>query len=88
MQRELAEKIFELAEYTDYPDENFALTHDYSGRGMYGNKTSAIIGLSLGNALSIVVASANEFVDENGDPIFNNFPPFYQDSMGLSTVIY
>lgn len=87
MKKELAEKLIELAEEMGYGNEYLELKEDYSGRGMFGEKTYAIVGLSIQEALMVAIGCADAFVEDD-DPIFENLEPIHQDSMGLSTVIY
>ena len=82
MQLELAQKIYDLAlETGDYYEEDLELRTNYRRAG------AGIVGIGVLQILSLVVANAHEFVDEDGDPIFEP-SSFSQDSMGLSTIVY
>ncbi len=89
MQLELAKKILDLAYDCDRicPDYDEVEIRSYCGRGAR-KETTGIVGLSLTQVLRLIIENANEFVDEEGDPLFQNVGNLSTDSMGLSTIIY
>ena len=87
MQLELAEILAEMI--NDFGD-SAEVRKDYSGRGMYGKGTAAIItNVNFGRILAMVIEAADMFVDAGGDSIFENVDDFSIDNMGKSDyVIY
>ena len=60
----------------------------YSGRYMNGDLTTAVTGdFNMGDVIMSIINSADEFVDDDGCPLFN-IDSIKQDSMGLGMVIY
>jgi len=87
MKLELAEKIYDIAcDYVDICSEDVEIRTDYIGRG-HTKSTVGIVSVSSLKLAQIVIENANEFVDENGDPLFD-FARFEVDHMGLSYIIY
>ncbi len=82
MQLELAQKIYDIA--CDYVDVE--IRTDYIGRGRT-KSTVGIVGVSPLKLAQIVIENADEFVDENGDPLFD-LARLEVDTMGLSYIIY
>ena len=84
MQKKLAEVIEDILMGGGFQVES----HMYSGRGMYGDKTSAISGdFTYGDVLGCVISNADRFVGEDGFSVYD-VNGFKQDSMGLGMVIY
>jgi hypothetical protein len=90
MQLELAEKLAELINDFTGSFDSAEVRRSYSGRGMYGRGTAAIVTeVNLGQILSMVIEAADMFVDAGGDSIFENVDDFSIDNMGKSDyVIY
>jgi len=61
---------------------------EYSGRGMYGKTTYAIITDSITDLIpALLCHAAYDYVDIVADGLFDNFK-LRQDSMGLGIVLY
>ena len=62
---------------------------NYSGRGMYGRETAAIIcECSIGDMLAAVIENADLFVNTVGEPLYEYVDQIRNDNMGLGMVIY
>lgn len=85
MKLELAQKIVEVAEETGDVG-TITLLKSYSGRGMYGDTTAAVVGLTPLLLAEFVLNNAHRFV-ENGHPMFPGETVF-SDQLGYDTVIY
>ena len=87
MDMELAEMIIEAIENNGMDAE---LRSDYSERGMYGKSThGVVIEDGIGNVMAAIINNADIFVDEDGDPVFENFIELIRsDNMGLSNILY
>ena len=60
----------------------------YSGRGMYGKETPAVVTYcEIGEVISILMVASAEATEEEKDMIFS-MPRFNIDSMGRGIVIY
>ena len=86
MQLELAEKIVHIALEYDFDSDDIEI-RSYRGR-CSSKETTGIVGLNLTDIIRIAIENANEFVDDDGDPIFQSIGNLQSDSMGLSTIIY
>lgn len=86
MEKKIAQKIVEAAEVI-----GLELQHDetYSGRGMYGNKTDAIIAESLGDLLQCVAYAAGTLEDRDDlDEFVGELSSICTDNMGRSAIVY
>jgi hypothetical protein len=87
MKLELAEKIYDIAcDYVDICPEDVEIRTDYIGRG-HTEPTVGIVGVSPLKLAQIAIENANEFVNDDGEPLFD-FARFEVDHMGLSYIIY
>jgi hypothetical protein len=60
----------------------------YSGRGMYGEETSAVVTYcEIGEVISILMVASAEATEEEKDMIFS-MPRLSIDNMGRGIVIY
>ena len=85
MTRELAEVLVQCLEKYDIECEIYP---DYSGRCMFGNKTTGITGeFTLSDVLAAVIHNAELLVDEDGESMFIG-EDLSQDNLGLSYIIY
>jgi hypothetical protein len=79
MEKELAEKIANIC--------GLEVHEGYSGRGMYGAVTCGVVG-DMGVIMKLIIENADEFVDCDRNPIFEDVRGFRTDSMGYDTIIY
>jgi hypothetical protein len=68
--------------------EGATIYHDYSGRFMYGEKTTGLVVQSLTTLLKSVIENADCFVYEEGIPIYNKIEHFLIDEMGHDVILY
>ena len=80
MQKLLAEKLCEC-------HEDFKLYEEYSGRGMYGTKTTGVKCGSIAHVLEATIENADAFLDEEGYPLFE-YLDLKWDSLGLGYIVY
>ena len=85
MKLELAQKIVEVAEETGDVG-TVTLMESYSGRGMYGETTAAVVGLTPLLLAEFILNNAHRFT-ENGEPLFPGETVF-SDQLCYDTVIY
>jgi hypothetical protein len=84
MTRDLAEVILEACHKEELDCELF---EDYSGRCMYGKKTTGISGdVTIVDILAAVIANADLFVLD-GEAIFCS-EELRQDQLGLGNIVY
>ncbi len=77
-----------LGEICENEDIEYEKRTDYSGRGMFGKTTGAIvINCSLNSMLAAVVNNASLLIDSDGVDLFN-IPNIKSDSMGMGTILY
>ena len=86
MKLELAQKIHALALDCDFDSDDIEI-RPYVGRKSR-TETTGIVGLKITDILAIAIENAHEFVDEDGDPIFQDVGRLQTDSMGLDTIVY
>jgi len=89
MKRELAEIIVEACKMYSI---DATIYEDYSGRGMYGRKTTGveIDNAGLAYVMSTLIANADMLVDceyNYPEPLFGD-EDLRTDSMGLGTILY
>ena len=85
MQYDLAVKIVECLDEFDVPAEIY---EGYSGKGMYGRKTTGVVtNCSLGEILSYVIQCA-ELFNHYGEPLFDDVKPIESDNLGLEKIYY
>jgi hypothetical protein len=89
MELQIAEKILEASRELGF---ECTLNESYSGRGMYGNTTAALIFEKINHFVASVVYVATEIKDEDEDicdeDIIETAIQMQQDNMGLRTIIY
>lgn len=83
MELHLAQTISKLAEDCEF---EVKLHKEYVGRCM-SKPTAAVSGISTVDILRLIINCADEFVDEDGVPIYF-VGGLRQDNFGLSTIIY
>lgn len=68
-------------------NDEFSLRENYSGRGMFGEKTAGVVCPSVTDLLSCVLAVPDWFLDEDGYPMFDDVE-FSCDNMGTDYIVY
>jgi hypothetical protein len=77
-----------------FDEEDFSTRDDYSGRGMYGKETCAVICTELGAFLSVVAAATAMLAEEHGsssgpvEEFIEDMRHVSVDSMGRDSLIY
>lgn len=85
MTRELAEVLVLCLEKCDIECE---ILPDYSGKGMFGDKTIGIAGeFTLADVLSVVIHNAELLVNDDGESMFIG-ENLSQDNLGKGYIIY
>lgn len=82
MTKEQAEYIFNILQEYGVESE---ITHEYSGRGMYGKTTS---GVTVDNILDVLCAVLQNHCDIINDHSPNFSQRFQMDNMGRSIILY
>jgi hypothetical protein len=85
MNIKLARKIVEVAEETGDVG-SVSLLEEYSGRGMYGDVTAAVVGITPLLLAELLLSNAHRFT-EDGQPMFPGETVF-SDSLDYDTVLY
>ena len=92
MQQEIANKIIECAYDTGrWSDDDISLYEDYSGRAMYGETTAGIVvsrEIGVAGLIAIVLQFADQFVNDDGMPLFEDVSKLRTDNMGMDTIVY
>ena len=85
MLKELAETIVSACEKEGFTAQLYI---DYSGRGMYGDKTTGVVADSEGDLLCAIVNNSDMFDDHCSEYGQSDRSDFRVDSMGLGLIIY
>lgn len=67
---------------------DFRIRSDYSGRGMYGKTTYAIVTNNMGNFVAAVASAAVEMVPELQAGFVEDMQNLRLDNMGLGMIAY
>ena len=87
MERELAKAIVEAADWADV--HGIELYEDYSGRGMYGAKTTAVKAESISDLITALISGAEAFFELGIENVFEDLThDFKTDSLGTGIVVY
>ncbi len=92
MELYLASKLVEfITDSGCYSDEEVYVKYDYSGLGMYGDRTTGIVVPSLKVLIEYTIMFApelSEIVDEDGIYEFEDIEPLHIASLGNSYIVY
>lgn len=69
-------------------DAEYEVYENYSGRGMYGETTTAIVVPSVLKFATDVLRVSNSFVDEDGDCLLCELQNLKSDNLGRDYIIY
>ena len=85
MKRHVADLLVDFA-----GDEDLTLHEDYSGRGMYGDRTSGVVGESsaFNRALAEFIREAQYQDEDDCNAVADALRNLRQDSMGLRMIWY
>ena len=89
MKRELADFIIEACENADTFFQNDDMPYiyeDYSGKGMFGKKTTGIVCQNIMPVMAAIACELNESEEWNID--FELIQYLQTDSLGLSFIMY
>ena len=89
MKKEIAEALIEIME--EFCEENAAkIYEEYSGRGMYGDKTTGIVVSSVGDLIAAIISRADLLVEDEYEFTDAKFDvkSIRIDSLGRDTIIY
>jgi len=85
MDKELAETIVEAIENDNGNEAR--IYENYSGRGMYGSKTTGVVAKSMSSIMSAIINNAHILINDDNEPKYN-VGDFRSDNLGYDIIVY